>query len=154
MPAVLLSALMTASAAWAAPPTPFVMTTYIIFPEGSGTFTIEEPDWICPTGVFENVSEIANPPVAGAFTVTAVVEYTCDDGSGTFHIQAHPQGNPGNFDNDFAVSGPWSILPGGTGAYEKLRGHGEMGFSFLTFDPETGEVTGNETYAGLVSQND
>lgn len=150
MPAVLLNALITGSTAWAGPPAPFVMTTEIAFPEGSGTFWVQEPDWVCPTGSFENISELVNPPVAGAFTVTAVVEYTCEDGSGVFYIQAHPQGNPGNAGDGFAVSGPWSILPGGTGAYKKLRGHGEMGFTFTTFDP----VTGEETFAGLVTRKD
>lgn len=149
MLAVLLSALMPGWSVWAGSPTPFVMTTEVAFPEGSGTFWVQEPEWLCPTGSFETVSALFNPPGAGAFTVTAVVEYTCEDGSGTFYIQLHPQGNPGNFGNDFAVSGPWSIRPGGTGAYRKLRGHGEMGFSFITFDP----VTGNETIVGLVSLN-
>jgi hypothetical protein len=148
--AVLFSTLMNATAVWADPPAPFIMITEISFPEGSGTFAVQEPEWICPTGTFVTISVVSNPPVPGAFSVTAVAEYTCDDGSGTFYIQAHPQYNPGNAGDGFAVSGPWSILAGGTGDYEKLRGHGEMGFNH-TNDPD---FDGNETYAGLVSLND
>ena len=142
--------LVAAPAAWADPPTPFVMTTEISFPAGNGVFYVQEPSWICPTGVFENLRELATPPTSrGAFTVTAVVKYTCADGSGTFITQPHPQGNYGNYGNGFAVSGPWSFLPGGTGDYTNLRGHGEMGFNFITFDP----VTGTETFVGLVQSN-
>lgn len=148
--AALLSGLLTGPAAWASPPTPFVMTTDIVFPPGSGVFVVHEPAWICPTGTFENLSELDSPPQAGAFVVTGVVRYTCDDGSGTFVIQLHPQWNYGTQGGGFTLSGPWSVLPGGTGAYRKLRGHGTLGFDVTGVDEETGEVFGVESFAGHV----
>jgi hypothetical protein len=150
--AALAGTLIAMQTAWAGSPTPFVMTTEVVFPQGDGTFTVYEPDWICPAGTFHNLESVDNPPVAGAFTVTAVVEYNCDNGSGTFSILLHPQWNNGTQGGGFDLSGPWSLLSG-TGAYNKLRGHGRMGFAFIYYDEETDEVFGEEAFTGLVQRN-
>ena len=55
--AALAGALVAAPAAWAGPPTTFVMETEIIFPaEGPphGNFWVQEPAWICPAGTFQS----------------------------------------------------------------------------------------------------
>jgi hypothetical protein len=147
-----LGTLVAASAVLAAPPEAFEMTTQIEFPQDgsppNGTFSIQAPEWICPEGTFEVIRELYHPAVPGAFTVTAVAIYSCADGTGTFSIKSHPQGNPGNAGDGFLVSGPWAILPRGTGLYMKLSGHGEMGFNGISSDPDTG----TEHFVGFVSQ--
>ena len=154
--AALAGALIASPLAWAGPPTPFVMNTEIIFPhpgQAFGTFWVQEPAWICPAGTFLTQKEMYPPAAGYAFTAIVVVEYTCDDESGTFFIQFHPQWNPGTQGGGYWVSGPWSILSGGTGDYVNLRGHGEMGFNNTGYDPNTGEEFGEETFAGLVQMN-
>ena len=153
--AALAGALILAPAVWAGPPTPFVMNTDIIFPPDDpayGTFSVLEPAWICPTGTFQTQKALF---AAGGWGLSALVvaEYTCDDESGTFFIQYHPQWNPAAQVGGYDVSGPWSILPGGTGKYVNLRGHGEMGFAYIDYDPDTGEEYGEEAFAGLVQMN-
>ena len=153
--AALAGALVVAPATWAGPPTTFVMNTEITFPPNDlahGTFWVQEPAWICETGTFQSRKEIY-PPSGGAFTAIALTEYRCDDGSGTFFIQFHPQWNPGTQGGGYWVTGPWSIMPGGTGDYVNLRGHGEMGFDNTGYDEGTGETFGEETFAGLVQRN-
>lgn len=150
--AALAGALVTAPALWAGPPAPFSMHTEIVFPpEGLayGEFWVEEPSWICPTGTFQSRKEMYPPAAGYAFTALAVTEYTCADESGTFLIQFHPQWNPGTQGGEYWVTGPWSLLPGGTGKYAKLRGSGKMGF----VGDDSGEDVGQEYFAGLVQMN-
>src|SRR6266705_997583 len=132
-------ALPTAAAATPPPPMPVTITVLADFsgPVPQGTFTATSP--LCPSGTF--VSEpIAGGggPVASAFT--GLQHFSCDDASGTFTIQFHPQVHP----PDFIDQGPWAAL-GGTGAYNCLRGSGD--FTLLGFispttarAPFTGEV--------------
>ena len=150
--ATALGTVLAASAVLAAPPEAFEMTTYIEFPQDgsptNGTFSVQSPEWICPEGTFEVLKELYHPPVPGAFTVTTVAVYSCADGTGTFSMNFHPQGNPGNAGDGFLVSGPWAVLPRGTGNYKKLSGHGEMGFNLISSDPDTGA----ELFVGFVSR--
>ena len=146
----LLGSLLVGSVAWAEQPVPFIMTTEIVFPQGSGVFLVHEPAWICPSGTFETLSGSETPPQAGAFVAKAIVEYTCDNGSGSFRLRVHPQVNYGTQGNGFVVSGPWTARPGGTGDYTDLRGQGTLGFDFTGFDDNTGEVFGVESFVGHV----
>lgn len=122
------------AAAAATPPTPVTITVLADFggPVPQGTFTASEP--LCSSGTF--VSEpIAGGggPVASAFT--GLQHFSCDDASGTFTIQFHPQVHP----PDFIDQGPWAAL-GGTGAYDGLRGSGD--FMLLAFiSPTTALAT-------------
>ncbi len=108
------------TAAAATPPAPVTITVMADFsgPVPQGTFTATAP--LCPSGTF--VTEpIAGGggPVASAFT--GLQHFSCDDASGTFTIQLHPQFHP----PDFTDHGPWAAR-GGTGAYEDLRGSGDF----------------------------
>ena len=122
---VLLGLVAFAQAAAASPPIPVTMTLTADF-SGSpiqGTFTASSP--LCPSGTF--VTEV----VGGggglhAFALTGRQHMTCDDGSGTFVIQFHPQSNP----ESPMPSGPWAAL-GGTGAYAGMHGAG----SFVALSP-------------------
>jgi hypothetical protein len=126
-------------AAAATPPTPVTITVLADFsgPVPQGTFTATSP--LCSSGTF--VSEpIAGGggPVASAFT--GLQHFSCEDASGTFTIQFHPQVHP----PDFIDSGPWAAL-GGTGAYARLRGSGD--FTLLGF---TSPTTAVATFTGEV----
>jgi len=101
-------------------PAPVTITVIADFsgPVPQGTFTATAP--LCPSGTF--VSE----PIAGggglvASAFTGHQHFSCDDTSGTFTIQFHPQVHP----PDFTDHGPWSAR-GGTGAYDDLRGSGDF----------------------------
>jgi hypothetical protein len=127
------------TAAAAAPATPVTITVLADFsgPVPQGTFTASSP--LCSSGTF--VSEpIAGGggPVASAFT--GLQHFSCDDASGTFTIQFHPQVHP----PDFVDQGPWAAL-GGTGAYDGLRGSGD--FTLLGFISQT---TALATFTGEV----
>jgi hypothetical protein len=130
------------TAAVATTPTPITITVLADF-SGSvpqGTFTATAP--LCSRGTF--VSEpIAGGggPVASAFT--GLQHFSCDDASGTFTIQFHPQVHP----PDFIDHGPWAAL-GGTGAYDGLRGGGD--FTLLGF---TSPTTAVATFTGEVHFN-
>jgi hypothetical protein len=140
--ASLLAALATVAlptAAGATPPVPVTITVLADFsgPVPQGTFTATSP--LCSSGAF--VSEpIAGGggPVASAFT--GLQHFSCDDATGTFTIQFHPQVHP----PDFLDHGPWAAL-GGTGAYEGLRGSGD--FTLLGF---TSPTTAVATFSGDV----
>jgi hypothetical protein len=127
------------TAAVARTPTPITITVLADFsgPVPQGTFTATAP--LCSRGTF--VSEpIAGGggPVASAFT--GLQHFSCDDASGTFTIQFHPQVHP----PDFIDHGPWAAL-GGTGAYDGLRGSGD--FTLLGFISPTTAVA---TFTGEV----
>lgn len=120
-----LAAVALPTAAGATPPTPVTITVLADFsgPVPQGTFTASSP--LCSSGTF--VSE----PIAGgggsvASAFTGLQHFSCDDASGTFTIQFHPQVHP----PDFIDGGPWAAL-GGTGAYDGLRGSGD--FTLLGF---------------------
>jgi len=122
----------------ATPPTQVTITVLADFrgPIPHGTFTATSP--LCTSGTF--VSEpIAGGggPVASAFT--GLQHFSCDDASGTFTVQFHPQIHP----PDFMDSGPWAAL-GGTGAYEGLRGSGDFTLvSFITPTTAVASFTGD-----------
>jgi hypothetical protein len=80
-------------------------------------------------------------------TVTDVKYFTCDDGSGTFAIQFHPQGDVTGFATG-AVFGPtpWTVLSG-TGAYSALHGTGDFTAVFTVPPPL---AVGFETFTGGV----
>ncbi len=106
-------------------------------PVPQGTFTATSP--LCPSGTF--VSE----PIAGgggpvAFAFTGLQHFSCDDASGTFTIQFHPQIHPPGFID----GGPWAAL-GGAGAYDGLRGSGD--FTLIGFISPTTAVA---TFTGEV----
>jgi hypothetical protein len=134
-----LAAVALPAAAGATPPMPVTITVLADFsgPVPQGTFTATSP--LCSSGAF--VSEpIAGGggPVASAFT--GLQHFSCDDASGTFTIQFHPQIHPPNFMD----RGPWAAL-GGTGAYDGLRGSGD--FTLLGFISPTTAVA---TFTGEV----
>ena len=119
-------ALTVASPAYAQEPT---IVTDITFPEEGapfGTFTALDP--LCPSGTF--VDEFVGG--GGAFrsghvdygASTILKTFTCTDGSGTFSILFHPQFSPAT-PAGCEVAGPFAV-GGGTGAYTKLRGHGDF----------------------------
>jgi hypothetical protein len=136
---VALAALMlgAAPAAYAQETT---ITTHITFPEEGepfGTFTATEP--LCPSGTFVDEFVGGGGRDVSAFTIRKVL--TCDDGSGTFTIQFHPQLNP-TTPESCRQAGPFAVI-GGTGDYTTLSGHGD----FCVFP--TGENTGIETFTGV-----
>lgn len=119
-------ALAVAPAAYAQDPT---IVTDITFPEEGepfGTFTATAP--LCPSGTF--VDEFVGGGGAfrsghvffHAFTVRKT--FTCADSSGTFTILFHPQFSPAT-PAGCEEAGPFAVV-GGTGAYTKLRGHGDF----------------------------
>jgi hypothetical protein len=141
---VALAALMLAAAPVAHGQEPTI-TTHITFPEEGapfGTFTANEP--LCPSGTF--VDEIIGG--GGAFAsgkvfynaLTIRKTLTCDDGSGTFTIQFHPQFNPSTPES-CDQAGPFAVL-GGTGDYATLRGYGD----FCVVD--VSDNTAIETFTG------
>jgi hypothetical protein len=134
--------------AHAAPPQPVIIQTNIVFVEGAtDTFTASAP--LCTSGTVLGLRVLTNPSAAHGWTVTS--EYTCDDNSGTFVIQYHPQAGAnyagGTRDPDFTVAGPWSVVKGGTGRYATLTGHGDFG---VVIDFEQTPMTGVETFVGFI----
>jgi hypothetical protein len=128
----LLLALLVCLALTIAPPAsaqePTIVTD-IIFPEEGepfGTFTAAAP--LCPSGTF--VDEFVGGGGAfrsghvfyHAFTVRKT--FTCADSSGTFTILFHPQFSPAT-PAGCEEAGPFTVV-GGTGAYARLRGHGDF----------------------------
>lgn len=81
----------------------------------------------------------------GEVTVGGIfVEYTCDDGSGSFVLKQRPTVVPSDLDYDAMNEdvGTWTI-DRGTDAYEELAGEGSIDFDFANerfFC--TGEMTG------------
>jgi hypothetical protein len=137
--------LMAIGAAHAAVPQAIIIKTHIAFlPLGEGTFTATAP--LCASGTFRATDSgffITNRP----HQYTGRAEYTCDDNSGTFIIQLHPQFHA---DPVFTVNGPWSIWGKGTGRYAGLSGHGDFGAIIdVSHDPLIGE----ETFIGFVELN-
>jgi len=134
-----LAAVALPTTAGATPPAPVTITVVADFSGAvpQGTFNATLP--LCSSGTF--VSEpIAGGggPVASAFT--GLQHFSCDDASGTFTIQFHPQVHP----PDFMDHGPWSVL-GGTGAYDRLHGSGN--FTLIDFISKTTAVA---TFTGEV----
>jgi hypothetical protein len=124
--ALVCLALAVAPAAYAQDPT---IVTDITFPEEGepfGTFAATAP--LCPSGTF--VDQFVGG--GGAFrsghvfyhASTVRKTFTCADGSGTFTILFHPQFSPATPEGCFEA-GPFAVV-GGTGAYAKLRGHGDF----------------------------
>ena len=140
---VALAALMLAAAP-AAHAQETTITTNITFPqegEPFGTFTATEP--LCPSGTFVDEfvgggGDFRSGRFYSAFTIRKVL--TCEDGSGTFTIQFHPQFNP-TTPESCGQAGPFAVI-GGTGDYTTLSGHGD----FCVFG--TGENTAIETFTG------
>jgi hypothetical protein len=143
--AVLGCALAAAPSANAQAPT---IVTDITFPEEGapfGTFTASDP--LCPSGTF--VDQFVGGGGAfrsghvffGASNIRKV--FTCDDGSGTFTIQFHPQFTPAT-SAGCEQAGPFAVI-GGTGDYVRLRGHGD----FCNF--AVGEDEFRETFTGTFS---
>jgi hypothetical protein len=131
----------------AAPPQATTITTDISFDFPSqGTFTATGP--ICSSGTFvdEFIAGGGSPDPTGSYAVIVRKHLTCDDDSGTFTIQFHPQSNPGN-PSTFVESGPWAVVGNsGTGAYATLSGHGVFGLVVNGTIPETG----TETFTGFM----
>jgi hypothetical protein len=138
LPAVLAClALAAAPAANAQEPT---IVTDITFPEEGepfGTFTASAP--LCPSGTFVDEFVAGSRGPTFFHTATVLKHFTCADGSGTFTILFHPQFTPAT-PPDCGEAGPFSVR-GGTGAYTRLRGHGD----FCLFGDETGNT---ETFTG------
>ena len=100
--------------------------TDVTFPEQGapfGTFTATAP--LCPSGTFVDQFVAAGGfPSGHAHAVTVRKTFTCADGSGTFTVLFHPQltqATPSGCEE----AGPFAVV-GGTGAYAKLRGHGDF----------------------------
>jgi len=118
------------------------IVTHITFPEGEflGTFTASAP--LCPSGTF--VDQVVGG--GGAFDNAHVLVFavnvrrlfTCADGTGTFTIQFHTQLTPATAAGCHE-SGPFAVVDG-TGAYAKLRGHGD--FCLLPGDDISETFTG------------
>ena len=133
-------------------PQPVIIQTHTIFPTtgtgatSEGTFTATAP--LCISGTHRSLRLVANPSRAHGWTVDA--EYTCDDNSGTFLIQYHPQVGAnyagGTRDMEFMLTGPWSILKG-TGRYANVTGQGALG---VVIDFSASPVTGVEKFVGFV----
>jgi hypothetical protein len=69
----------------------------------------------------------------------------CDDNSGAFTIQFHPQSNPSNT-STFDESGPWSVVGNSdTGAYSTPSAYGVFGVVL----PPTDQA-GTETVIGFM----
>jgi hypothetical protein len=139
----------TISAVQADRPQPVVIQATIVFnPLAEGTFTSTSP--LCASGTIRTLRFIANPSLLHGHGFTSSAEFVCDDNSGSFEIQLHPQAGSnyagGTRDPEFTVSGPWSIV-GGTGRYTNLSGHGDFG-AVVDFDRDP--WTGTESYVGFV----
>ena len=121
------SAVIGMASAHAATQVPFTITeTNIQFQDESdtGDFTATGP--LCPAGTFIDTYR-ALAGLAGQHfqhpldAVTGDAVYTCDDGSGTFHLLKHGRlvATPPGANN----TGPVQVQ-GGTGAYVGLTGYG------------------------------
>ena len=129
---VLIGLLAFAQVASATPPTPVAMTLTADFsgPVIQGTFTASSP--LCSSGTFFT-EVVAGGGGAQAFAFTGRQHMTCDDGSGTFVVQFHPQSNPVSP----IPGGPWAAL-GGTDAYAGIHGAGS--FSDIAFPSPTAVI--------------
>ena len=139
--------LLPAVAAHGDPPQPVIIETNIVFSEvAEGTFTATEP--LCASGVLLEGPAVTNPSVTHGWTVRN--EFICDDNSGTFILQYHPQARdyhpPATSPPEFTVSGPWTFWIG-TGSYEKFSGHGDFG---VVIDFSQEPWTAEETFVGFV----
>lgn len=126
-----------------------IQTTIAFVPLAEGTFTATAP--LCTSGTVRTVRAVFNPSLLRGHGFTGRAEFTCDDNSGTFIIQLHPQAGSnyagGTREPEFTLTGPWSIVIGGTGRYAKLTGHGDFG---VVIDFEQDPWTGEESYVGFV----
>jgi hypothetical protein len=126
---LLIGLLAFTQVAAATPPAQVTMTLAADFsgPVIQGTFTASSP--LCSNGIFftEVVAGGGGPQ---AFGFTGRQHMTCDDGTGTFVIQFHPQSNP----ESPIPGGPWAALSG-TGAYAGIHGTGS--FSDIAFPSPT-----------------
>lgn len=146
----MLSSLAFVAAVQADAPQPVMIQTEVIFaPLAEGTFTATAP--LCAGGTFRTVRTVVNPSLFQGHGFTALAEFTCNDNSGTFIVQLHPQSGSnyagGTRDPVFTLSGPWSIVNGGTDRYAKLTGHGDFG---VVIDFEKDPWTGEESFVGFV----
>jgi hypothetical protein len=131
-------------------PRPIIIETAVAFvPLAEGTFTATAP--LCASGTFRTLDVVINPSLLHGHGFTARAEYSCDDNSGTFVIQMHPQAGAnyagGTRNPTCTVAGPWSFLPGGTGRYSKISGWGDLG---VVIDFEQNPWTGEELFMGFV----
>jgi hypothetical protein len=121
-----------------------IHTDAIFLPVVVGTFTATPP--LCASGTFTTTQFIFNPSQLHGHGFMAEKLLTCNDGSGTFSIQFHPLAQGFN-DPEFLLTGPWSIVNGGTGKYAKLTGHGDFG---VVIDFDQDPWIGKETFVGSV----
>jgi hypothetical protein len=133
---------LAAQPAAATPPVPVTIVALVDFsgPLPLGTFTATSP--LCPSGTF--VTElVASGGGPNAFAFTGRNTFVCDDASGTFAIQFHPQGNP----TRPLPSGPWAGI-GGTGRYAGFHGSGDFAGFPLSPTSSVGIFTGHVHFDG------
>jgi len=137
--------LFSISSAYAAKPQSVMIHTNIIFGEEfTGNFTATPP--LCSSGVFITTQSIFNPSQFHGHGFMAEKQFVCDDDTGTFNVQFHPL-SQGSNDPEFILTGPWSVVNGGIGAYVKLTGHGDFG---VVIDFDQDPWIGEETFVGSV----
>ena len=114
-----------APAALATPPGQTTFGITELFDESSGVFT-SDGSIVCASGTTSNDTFATGFPSGrgGLFHVRKTI--TCNDGSGTFVLQIQAQTG---FRADGTL-GPWVVLSG-TGAYEDLRGTGNVVGTFI-----------------------
>ena len=103
--------------------TPFTITDTINFGTGARAFTATGP--LCASGTYADdiVADRPFPHSNGAIVVIRTV-FTCADGSGTFNGLKRFRVAFVN-DTSFTFTGRLK-LKGGTGAYTRMRGHGNV----------------------------
>ena len=143
--AVALASAAVGGLAHAGAPQPVTITTQVVFnPYTEGTFTATGP--VCATGVLEFISEKLTS--GNAYNIVTLVRFHCDDNSGSFVLQYHPQVN-GRPKEGFHLDGPWSVWGnGGTGAYVNLTGSGWFG---VVLDFSADPVAGVEPFVGFMN---
>jgi len=142
---VVLLAFMAVGTTHAGKPQVVMIHSHVVFsPVVVGTFTATPP--LCASGTFTSTQFISNPSQLHGHGFMAEKLLKCSDGSGTFNIQFHPLAQGFN-DPEFLLTGPWSVVNGGTGKYVKLTGHGDFG---VVIDFDQDPWIGDETYVGSV----
>jgi len=88
------------------------------FADPAGSFTADSPV-LCPEGTTHDETRVVGSDQVLNFK--NVKTFTCADGSGTFTLRINAQVMPCSSTD----RGAWSVI-GGTGAYEGLRGAGDL----------------------------
>ena len=120
-----------------------------------GTFTVSGPavdqDLLCSAGT---TLEILWEQGTGQREISHV-EYTCEDGSGTFDIESEYKGSVNAGDGTVEETGVWTIWGGsGSGPYKRLSGNGTMSGVIELREGDTqltGPTNASETFLGYVS---